>query len=360
VHPRFSLSDWITFGSAARAGLFEYDPAAGEVRCTSEAARTLGIQTDLRAIVGDHFFDRIHPDDRDRVREALENSLKTQAPYSQQFRTIRGDRTLEWVSATGGVLDDAAGRRLAGAVARLAAEANPSEPAGSSARKETPDARQSEAFAYAVSHDLRAPLRALAGLSRILAEEHAHELSETARGHVELIIATADRMSTLTEDLLRLFRFGRAEMTRELTSPADLVRQAFADLRDETVRRDVRLLVGDLPPCHAAPNLLLQVYINLLSNALKFTRQSTPAIIEAGWRADAAGPVYFVRDKGVGFDERWCHKLFAPFQRLHSGHEFEGTGVGLAIVKEIVQRHGGRVWAESTLGRGATFSFTLG
>jgi signal transduction histidine kinase len=308
----------------------------------------------VASLAPDQFFGNIHPDDRDRVREALDTSLDTRAPYIQQFRTIRDDSAPVWVRATGSVLDDAAGRRLAGAVAQINPEAHPAD------RSAAP-ARQAEAFAYAVSHDLRAPLRALSGLSRILADEHAHELSETARGHVDLIIATADRMTTLTDDLLRLFRFGRSEIARELTHPADLVRRALTELREEISHRDVRVVIGDLPPCHAAPNLLLQVYANLLSNALKFTRRSTPTIVEAGCRPSGAGaPAYFVRDNGVGFDERWCHKLFTPFQRLHAGHEFEGTGVGLAIVREIVQRHGGRVGAESTLGRGATFFFTLG
>ena len=222
--------------------------------------------------------------------------------------------------------------------------------------------RELEAFSYSVSHDLRAPLRAMDGYSRILLELDASGLSEQAKEFLERIRKNAQHMAQLIDDLLNFSRLGRQALRTQPVAPADLVYQALADLRDELEGREVRVTIGELPLCQADPRLLRQVYANLLGNALKYTRTRRQAVVEVGYSSNSGEPgecVYFVRDNGVGFDMRYADKVFGGFQRLHRAEDYEGTGIGLATVKRIVQRHGGRIWAEASVNQGATFYFTL-
>jgi GAF domain-containing protein len=220
--------------------------------------------------------------------------------------------------------------------------------------------KELEAFSYTVSHDLRAPLRAIDGFSRILLEEHAPYLSDEARRYLHIVRDSAQEMGQLIDDLLSFSRLGRQPLTKQLVAPAHLVRQALEDLRSEREGRCVNLVIGELPACQADPVLLKQVFVNLLANALKFTRRREVASIEIGCREAGGEVVYFVKDNGVGFEMQYAAKLFGVFQRLHRVEDYEGTGVGLAIVQRIIHRHGGRVWAEAAVDQGATFAFTLG
>lgn len=217
-----------------------------------------------------------------------------------------------------------------------------------------------EAFTYSVSHDLRAPLRHMDGFSKLLLEEHSQELSEEGRRHLARIREGALRMGSLIDDLLNLARVGRKELTPQLTALSSLVNEVLTDLKAETQGRQLEWKVGTLPFVECDPPLMKQVFVNLLSNALKFTRPRQPAVIEVGTLTRDGQSVIFVRDNGVGFSMKYADKLFAVFQRLHRPEDFEGTGVGLATVKRIIQKHGGRVWAEAALDRGATFYFTFG
>jgi PAS domain S-box-containing protein len=220
--------------------------------------------------------------------------------------------------------------------------------------------KELEAFSYSVSHDLRAPLRAMDGFSRILLEEYAPQLSSEAGRYLKTIRESSQQMGHLIDDLLAFSRLSRQPVNKQAIDTAALVRQALDSLSSEQAGRQVDLSIGDLPPCQGDPALLQQVWINLLSNALKFTRQREMARIEIGCQTNADGePVYFVKDNGTGFDMQYAGKLFGVFQRLHRAEEYEGTGVGLAIVQRIVHRHGGRVWAEAEPGQGATFYFTI-
>ncbi|HSB90306.1 MAG TPA: ATP-binding protein [Anaerolineales bacterium] len=219
--------------------------------------------------------------------------------------------------------------------------------------------RELEAFSYSVSHDLRAPLRAVDGFSRILLEEHAASLDGEARRYLDLVRDNTQKMGHLIDDLLAFSRLGRQEFGRRTVQPANLARQALDQLNGERVAREVEIEIDEMPEALADPVLLRQLYVNLLSNALKFTRKRDPARIHVGSRTEDGKPVYFVQDNGVGFDMAYVGKLFGVFQRLHRAEDYEGTGVGLAIVQRIVHRHGGRVWAEGAVDRGATFSFTL-
>jgi PAS domain S-box-containing protein len=219
--------------------------------------------------------------------------------------------------------------------------------------------KELEAFSYSVSHDLRAPLRAIDGFSRILLEDHASQLDAQAGRYLNLVREGAGRMGQLIDDLLAFSRLSRQPLLTQPVAPVDVVQQALADLRHEQAGRQVEIVIGELPTCQADPALLRQVYVNLLGNALKFTRGREPARIEIGCRETDGVRAYFVADNGTGFDMQYAHKLFGVFQRLHRAEEYEGTGVGLAIVQRIVQRHSGRAWAEAEPDRGATFYFTI-
>ncbi|HEX4601535.1 MAG TPA: ATP-binding protein [Gemmatimonadales bacterium] len=216
-----------------------------------------------------------------------------------------------------------------------------------------------EAFSYSVSHDLRAPVRAVGGFARILVEDHGPALDPEAQRLLGIIRDNAARMGELIDDLLDFARLNREPLT---TVPLDLEALAHSvvdQLRKETAAPPPHVVIGPLPPAHGDRGLMRQVLVNLIGNAVKFTRGRENARVEIGARQDNGETVYYVRDNGVGFDMHYAGKLFGVFQRLHRADEFEGTGVGLALVQRIIQRHGGRVWAEGRVNEGATFSFTL-
>ncbi|HVS52190.1 MAG TPA: ATP-binding protein [Opitutaceae bacterium] len=216
-----------------------------------------------------------------------------------------------------------------------------------------------EAFCFSAAHDLRTPLRTITGFADIVLRHHGSTLDPEVRRYLGLIHDGSDQMSKLINDLLDFSRLGRQPLARTNCDLARIAGEVFRELEGERRDRTVDFQLGPLPSAYGDPALLRVVLINLLSNALKYTRPRVEARIEVGATATAAAPVYFVRDNGVGFDMRDAGKLFGVFQRLHHPHEFEGTGVGLATVRRIVERHGGRIWAEAVQGAGATFYFTL-
>lgn len=215
-----------------------------------------------------------------------------------------------------------------------------------------------EAFSYSVSHDLRSPLRAIDGFSRILLENHREQMDATASGYLTRVRENATRMGQLIDDLLAFSRLSRQPLTKRAVDVRQLVEEVLHDVQPHT-DPGVELTIGELPPCEADRTLLRQVYVNLLTNAFKFTSKREHARIEVGCTDDGDTRVYFVRDNGAGFDMKYASKLFGVFQRLHRADEYEGTGVGLAIVQRVVHRHGGRIWAEAALDTGAAFYFTL-
>jgi light-regulated signal transduction histidine kinase (bacteriophytochrome) len=219
--------------------------------------------------------------------------------------------------------------------------------------------KELEAFSYSISHDLRAPLRAIDGFVRMLQEDYAAQLPIKARQKLERIHESATRMGQLIDGLLTFSRFSRQPLNKQNVSPATIVKRVLEELRNGQDGRNVTISIADLPDCPADPLLLQQVFVNLLSNALKYSRQREPPVIEIGWRDEQGQCVYFVRDNGAGFDMQYAGRLFGVFQRLHRRTEFEGIGVGLSIVQRIIQRHGGRIWAEAEVDKGATFYFTL-
>lgn len=217
-----------------------------------------------------------------------------------------------------------------------------------------------ESFSYSVSHDLRAPLRALDGYSHALEEDFHELLPEDGRNILHRIRENVKRMDLLIQDLLILSRLDRARLNRQPIHPSQMVRQVYEELLKEYPGRNIELKTEELQPCDADPVLLRQVFFNLLSNALKFSRQRDPIKITIASQLSPEGTIYSICDNGVGFDNERASRLFTPFQRMHPTDEYEGMGIGLSIVRRIVQRHGGRVWVQAAVDQGATFYFTLG
>jgi len=219
--------------------------------------------------------------------------------------------------------------------------------------------RELESFTYSVAHDLRAPLRHIQGFADALTEDCAAQLDHAARGYLNRIVESTRRMDELISDLLGLAHVGRQELRFQVTGLNAQVQDVVRDLAQETQGRNIQWKFGDLPVVECDPGLIKLVFYNLLSNAVKYTRPRDPAVIEIGQAMVEGERVIFVRDNGVGFNMKYAHKLFGVFERLHRREDFEGTGVGLATVQRIIHKHGGRIWADAGIDRGATFFFTL-
>jgi light-regulated signal transduction histidine kinase (bacteriophytochrome) len=219
--------------------------------------------------------------------------------------------------------------------------------------------KELESFSYSVSHDLRAPLRHITGYAAMLQKKTSSIIDETTLHYLDTISESAKQMGNLIDDLLAFSRMGRSEVKRSKVGLGYLVKEILKDLKEETESRDIAWKVGELPEVYCDSSMLRLVFVNLISNAVKFTRPRPKADIEIGCIPEEGEFIFFVRDNGVGFDPKYQDKLFGVFQRLHHQDEFEGTGIGLANVRRLIHRHGGRTWADGGIENGATFYFSL-
>jgi len=216
-----------------------------------------------------------------------------------------------------------------------------------------------ESFSYSVAHDLRAPLRQIAGYSNVLLDDYRPRLDAEAARYLEKVADGARKMGRLVDELLALSKIGRQDLAVQTTHLDHLLRQVVEDLTPECSGREVKWELGELFSAECDPALMKQVFVNLLSNAVKYTGKKEHALIQVGQIRQNDQRVIFIKDNGAGFEMQYVNKLFGVFQRLHKERDFAGTGVGLAIVQRIIRKHGGRVWAEAELERGATFFFTV-
>ena len=219
--------------------------------------------------------------------------------------------------------------------------------------------KELEAFTYSASHDLRAPLRAIDSFSKIVLEDYSDKLDTEGKRQLNIIRNNTEKMSQLIDDLLKFSRLGKHEIRLSEIDIQKLAEEVFKELKAATPERKLQLKMKKLPNSRGDKSMIREVYVNLLDNAIKFTRPRETAVIEVGGRVEDNKCIYYVKDNGVGFNMKHVDKLFGVFQRLHSTEEFEGTGVGLAIIQRIIHRHGGRVWAESEVNEGTTLYFTL-
>lgn len=332
-------------------------------RLSPAYTRTLGWE--VEELLSRPFLDFVHPDDHAATLREVERQVKAGEPvlqFENRYRHKDGSyRLLSWRSVpdSSGLMyataRDVTDRRLAEeAVKSLNAELKAQAAQLQAANHEL------ESFAYSVSHDLRSPLRAIDGFAQALIEDYGGSLDDVGQGYLRRVRGGAQRMGHLIDDLLKLSRVSRAEMTLETVDLAALGRRVVSDLQREAAGRKVQWEIGGPFSASGDPRLLQIALENLLDNALKFTRSVDVARIAFGCESREGEAVFFVRDNGAGFDMAHSSRLFGAFQRLHTAQEFPGTGIGLATVQRVIHRHGGRIWAEASPGHGATFYFTLG
>jgi len=352
----------------ARLGSWEWYLATQLVAWSDEVFRIYGRMPGKFGGGYDDFVSSAHPDDRSTLREGLEAACRKREQLDLDYRIIRPDGSVRFLHARGKVVLDDAGRplRVVGTLQdvterRLADQEIKDLNRELSVRVADIAAvnKELEGFSYSVSHDLRAPLRAIGGFSQMLIEDYRDKVDGEGRRYLTVIIDNVKRMGQLIDDLLAFSQAGRKPLQKAEVGIDRMTREVVKELQVLHPDRKIDLKMGDLPPGQGDPAMIRQVLVNLLSNAVKYTRGRDPARIEIGARTDAAETVYHVRDNGVGFEMEYAAKLFGVFQRLHTAKEFEGTGVGLALVQRIIQRHGGRVWGEGRVNQGATFYFTL-
>lgn len=319
-------------------------------------------------LLGRPVFEIVHPDDRAAAASTWAGLRGDSGTCHFETRVLCADGSTRWLAWTAtrspgddlvyAVARDVTGRKRTEDDVRRLNEELERRVAERTAQLEAAN-RELESFSYSVSHDLRAPLRAIEGFSRFLAESHGAKLDAEGNRLIGVVRENTRRMGRLIDDLLEFSRMGRAELLKTRVDMNELVREALEQLKPDWSGRKVDFRIADLPPAWCDRSLVHQVFLNLLGNALKYSRPQEDATIEVGVDADGGQTAYFVRDNGVGFDPAYAHKLFGVFQRLHSAEEFEGTGVGLALVQRVIHRHGGKVRAEGKVGEGATFHFTL-
>ncbi len=356
------------------AVLFRWKPTTGwPVELVSRNVTQFGYTPEELLFGRVPFSQMVHPEDLERVAHEVQEFIEKGIDHFQQeYRIVTKDGKIRWVDdrtvverdANGqilcyqGIVIDITERKQADEEIRTLNDELEQRVVERTTQLETA-IKEMEAFSYSVSHDLRAPLRSMDGFSHILLEDYAPQLPPDAQRYLRLVRGSATQMGRLIDDLLAFSRLSRQPLNKQSVAMKDLVEQAIKNLGDEQKNREVKIEVGFLPEAMGDPAMLRQVWVNLLSNALKFTRNCDVAKIEIGSKEAKGEHVFYVKDNGAGFDMQYASKLFGVFQRLHTEKEFEGTGVGLAIVQRVIQRHGGRVWAEAQEDRGATFYFTL-
>ena len=345
---------------------------------THTAQRTLihdqifGYETLLPQWSYELFLDHVLPDDRPEVERSFRAATAALTDWGFECRIRRADGKVRWIWAAGGheqdsrrqpvrmsgIVQDITERKRAEEEIRQLNQTLEQRVVERTAQFEAAN-QELEAFCYSVSHDLRSPLRAIAGFARILDDDYAARLDDEGRRVLGIICNEAKRMGQLIDDLLAFSRMSRQDMKMVEIDLGALARTVFDECAAQAPGRQIEFKLAPLPPVHGDPALLRQALTNLFSNAIKYTRPRPVAQIEFAGGTQDGEATFSLQDNGVGFDMKYADKLFGVFQRLHAEHEFEGTGVGLAIVQRVMHRHGGRVWAEGHLNQGATFHFAL-
>jgi PAS domain S-box-containing protein len=358
---RESQKQFETAVYAGKVGVWVWDVEKNHVSWNEHLYEFHGMEPGSFSGKVEDFAKLIHPEDADRMTTAIGRALEHDAPFSQEFRALRPDGEIRWLSTNGSVLRDTQGNpiRMVGATIDTTSRKHLEFELERRVDERTAELvaanRELEGFTYSVSHDLRAPLRSIIGTSMILLEDYGDELREDAKRELKRQAAAAKRLADLIDDLLQFSRLGRAEIARR---EFDLSAVAHEIVGDAVRRHGVEATINIQPGLQASGDetLLRMVIENLVDNALKYRKADEPPSIEIGQDAGA----YYVRDRGIGFESAYADKVFQPFERLHRATEYPGTGIGLANVKRIVERHGGRVWVEAKPKEGATFYFILG
>ena len=345
-------------------GIMLIDPSATILFVSDSTTRRTGYARE--ELMGRNACELIHPDDRELVRTRIEALLRDPSkPVIAEYRSLHRDGEWEWMEGSGtNLLADASveaivvnhrditDRKRAREEIRALTEKLEHRVVERTAQLAAAN-EELEAFSYSVSHDLRSPLRAIDGFTRVLSTQYAPRFDDTGRHYLDVIQKSTRRMGQLIDDLLAFSRLGRVDIEKAAVNMNELVRSVVDELQKTESDRSVALLIKSMPDAWGSSSLVRQVVMNLIS------KTHEEPFVEIGGKDGGRETVYYVKDNGVGFHMRYADKLFGVFQRLHKAEEFEGTGVGLAIVHRVISRHGGRVWAEAKVKKGATFFFTL-
>ncbi len=355
---------------AAELGTWDYDIASGEVKASRRMLSIYGLSSGCKR---SEFLGAMHPEDRKHVDQASRDAAERVGGYETEFRVVKPGGAIRWVMTKAISLAGADGRaaRTIG-VAQDITERKDAErrilDLNLSLEQRVQDRtaqleaanKELEAFSYSVSHDLRAPLRGIDGWSLALLEDYGQQLDRQAHEYLERVRSETQRMGMLIDDLLQLSRISRIDMDSQPVDLSEMAARIVARLQEGHQERNIQFTVDPGMRVCGDARLLEVALTNLLANAAKFTGARADAQIACGRANESVESIFYVRDNGVGFDMTYADKLFGAFQRFHKASEFPGTGVGLATVQRVIHRHGGRVWAESQPGQGATFYFTVG
>jgi PAS domain S-box-containing protein len=359
---------------AANDGMWDWNLSTNEVYFDPRYYNMSGYETDEFPHLLDEFVSRIHPRDTDYVMGEADRHLtgKTDC-FNVKFRFRNKSGAWQWIEGKGQIVErDAEGTplRFIG-THRDITELKQVEEKISKINEQLEQRvvertaeleasnRDLEAFSYSVSHDLRAPLRHINGYVNLLNDRFRDDLPDLAKHYLSSITEASRQMGTLIDNLLDFSRSGRQEVIRVKLDMNILLKEAIEEVVPENEERTINWSLEELPQLFGDSIMLKQVWINLLDNAVKYTRNTNPTEISVGFKAENSSYVFYVRDNGVGFNMNYAQKLFGVFQRLHSQSEFEGTGIGLANVQRIIHKHNGQVWAEAESGKGAVFFFSL-
>ncbi len=346
---------------AAKAGAWEWDIHTNKNVWSEELWKLYGLEPHCCEPTYEAWRQTVHPDDREKVEQIVQGAAANHTELNAEWRVRDRDGSLRWLMSRGRPFCDTEGQvvRYIGIVMDITERKQMEETLKERSWQLEAANSELDSFAYSVSHDLRAPLRAIDGYARMILRMQGERFDENTTRQFNLIRDNAKIMGRLIDDLLALSRLGRAALSISLFDLEVLARDVWEEQKSYYADRSIEMTINPMPPATGDPSLIRQVLINLLSNAVKFSKaRETPRIEIGGWRGETEN-VYYVRDNGVGFDMHYHDKLFGVFQRLHSGTDYEGSGVGLSIVQRIIHRHGGQVWAEGEIENGATFYFSL-
>ena len=346
---------------AANIGSWDWNIPSGRMQWSEGIAPMFGIEESDFAETYDAFLEYIHPADRNHVFEAVNACMEEGKEFEVEFRINWPDGSIHWILSRGNIVEREDGKpiRMLGVLQDITARKRMENLLRSRTNELASANKELEAFTYSASHDLRAPLRAVDGFSQALLEDYADKLDDQAKDYITRVRLATQKMGALIDSLLNLSRIARTEMRVTKVDLSSLVKTIAGELQESDPGRVMEFAIEDKVIVTGDQQLLRVLIQNLVGNAWKFTSKRKDAKIEFGTMKEGGQAIYFVRDNGAGFDMTYANKLFVPFQRLHSINEFPGTGVGLALAQRIINRHGGRIWAESESGSGATFNFTL-
>jgi PAS domain S-box-containing protein len=353
-------------------GSWDYDIVNNNLAWSDEFYRIYEINPAEFGASYEAFLAAVHPDDRDFVDKSYTNSVKNKTPYNIVHRLLMADGRIKYIHEIGETFYDETGkplrsigtgqditeRKLAQDKIQNLNDELEKRVAKRTAQLESAN-KELETFSYSVSHDLRTPLRAIDGYSMILLEEYNDKLDDEGKRLLNVVRSNTERMSKLIDDILHFSRAGRASISFSDTDLESVLKDILESLEPEIKKKSIQINVGQLPRAVCDRGMIHQVFENLITNAVKFSGKKENPVIEIAGKIEGDNAIYYVKDNGAGFDMKYVSKLFGVFQRLHSDEEFEGTGIGLAIVKQIINRHGGSVWAESEPEKGATFYFSI-